>query len=263
MARIAIILTLTALITASIGCAPNSSISRAQTPVISASSYDLSDVGEVDLVEQMAENRQAYRQNLEALSAYYARTGNNQKLTWANKEIANLDRMPQYTYIRDVIPGPDLKARMVLPEATALYLDAEQLQRDSGLIPLIGLQMPYVKSENLLRLALDKYASLIRKYPTCDRIDDAAFQAGYIHENFGEYDLALTFYQRAYQWDAQTPYPARFKAAYMLDKRLHRKSEAVDLYQQALNTEGLRYPEWQKFAQERIAELTKTGVADK
>ena len=159
--------------------------------------------------------------------------GNNRKFTWADKELRSMERIPEYHYVENVIPGADLKARMAIPEATALFLDAEQNQRDAGLMPFVGVTVPYAKSSNLLRLALGQYERLIKDYPTSDKIDDAAFQAGYIHEHFKEYDIALTYYQRAYQWDSMTPNPARFRAAYLLDQRLHRKSEALTMYQEA------------------------------
>ena len=57
----------------------------------------------------------------------------------------------------------------------------------------------------LLRAALRKYGELISQYPTSDKIDDAAYKMARIHEGFGDYTIALAFYQRAYQWDAATP----------------------------------------------------------
>jgi tetratricopeptide (TPR) repeat protein len=228
--------------------------------MISASSYDLPDASEIDLVEKVAKSRMEYQASLEILADYYARTGNNRKLSWSQKELSSLTRFPQYNYVQDVIPGPELKARMADPEATALFLDAERNQRDSGLIPFVGITMPYASSSNLLRLALDQYTRLIRRYPASDKIDDAAFQAGYIHEHFKEYDLALTYYQRAYQWDSMTPHPARFRAAYLLDNRLHRKDEALQLYQEALAVEGVSYFKWKEYAEGRIAALTNTAI---
>jgi hypothetical protein len=64
-------------------------------------------------------------------------------------------------------------------------------------------------------------------------------------------------YQRAYQWNPQTPHPARFRAAFILDKRLSRRAEALELYQQALEKEGQQNFEMKSFAERRIRELTK------
>ncbi|NQV31578.1 MAG: hypothetical protein HQ515_02740 [Phycisphaeraceae bacterium] len=260
MARIATVLTLIVIITACIGCGSNGYVGP-RTSVISATDYaDLSDISEIDLVEKLAKNRIEYQASLEILEDYYARTGNSRKLTWSRKELSLLARIPHNNYVQDVIPGPELKARMADPEATALFLDAQQNQRDSGLIPFVGVPMPYAKSTNLLRLALDQYTRLIKRYPASDKIDDAAFQAGYIQEHFKEYDIALTYYQRAYQWDSMTPHPTRFRAAYLLDNHLHRKAEALQMYQAAMPLEGVRYFKWQEYAVKRIQALTNTAT---
>ncbi len=259
MARIATVLTLIVIITSCIGCGSNGYIG-ARTSVITATDYaDLSDISEIDLVEKLAQNRMEYQASLEILENYYARTGNSRKLVWSRKELASLTRIPHNPYMEDVIPGPELKARTADPEATALFLDAQQNQRDSGLMPFVGVPMPYAKSTNLLRLALDQYTRLIKRYPTSDKIDDAAFQAGYIQEHFKEYDIALTYYQRAYQWDSMTPHPARFRAAYLLDNQLHRKAEALQMYQDAMPLEGVRYFKWQEYGTKRIQTLTNTS----
>ena len=260
MARIATALTLIVIITSCLGCG-SYGYTGARTSVISASSYDLSDVSEIDLVEKLAKTRTEYQASLEILEDYYARTGNSRKLAWSRKELSSLTRGPQYNYVEDVIPGPELKARMADPEATALFLDAQQNQRDSGLIPVVGIPMPYAKSTNLLRLALEQYTRLIKRYPASDKIDDAAFQAGYIQEHFKEYDIALTYYQRAYQWDSMTPHPARFRAAYLLDNYLHRKDEALQMYQEAMPLEGVRYFKWQEYAVTRMQALTNTTTS--
>ena len=94
-------------------------------------------------------------------------------------------------------------------------------------------QFVVLKDENLLRMALDKYNQLISKFPTSDKIDDAAFRAAGIYEHFKDYSIAVQYYQRTYQWDPQTIYPAKYKAAFILDQRLHRRAEALQLYQDA------------------------------
>lgn len=258
MARIAIISTIIALIIFGFGC----NTAGPDAPIISATAYDpvdLSTMNEIDLVEKVAMNRQEYKRSLQLLRDFYATSGNNRKLLWARRELSSLERIPEYAYVQDTVPGPDLQARVSDPAATALYRDAQELQRESGLNLPGGITMPYIRNDNQLRLALDKYVSLIRRYPSSDKIDDAAFQAGYILEHFGDYDIALTYYRRAFQWDQRTPYPARFRAAYLLDNRLRQKADALDLYQEAMDTEGVRFPQWNRYAQERIQTLTNTG----
>jgi tetratricopeptide (TPR) repeat protein len=210
---------------------------------------------ETELIEQVAANRQAYRQGLVSLIDYYGRTGNNLKLEWARKELGALETMPRYNYIIEAtVAGSDLKASTTVPAADELYAEASELQREAE-------RLIVVKDDDLLRLALDKYNQLIRKYPTSDKIDDAAFKAAGIYEHFNDYTIALLYYQRAFQWDAATPYPARFKAAYILDSRMHRRAEALELYLKALQTEGkdARYSTLKDYAEKRVEELSKSG----
>lgn len=254
MARIALTATLIILVGVLVGCETYDSGQGQLVPAQAGAAAVMPKVsGEVDLVEQMVLNRQSYRQSLALLVEYYMSSGNNMKLKWAKKELEALDSMPMYKYLVEAeAAGPDLKASTPISEADKLYGEALMLQRKAE-------QLILIKDDNLLRLALDKYNQVIRKYPTSDKIDDAAFKAGEIYDYFKDYTIALLYYQRAYQWNPQTIYPARFRAAFVLDKRLHRRAEALELYQQALEKEGERYLEWKNYTDRRIRELTKRG----
>jgi len=207
---------------------------------------------EVDLVEQVATHRRSYRRSLELLMTHYTVVGDNRKLRWAQEELRALDRMPQYRYIIDaqVMPA-NLQASTRIPAADELYLDAVETQRQAEPIGIL-------KDEELLRVALTKYNSLIRQYPNSDKIDDAAYRAAGIYDYFKDYEIALIYYQRAYQWDPDTPYPARFYAASLLDKKLHRRDEALQVYQEAVLREGDRYDEWKMYGERRIKELSSS-----
>ena len=214
---------------------------------------NVADKSEADLVEQMAVSRQAYRQGLQLLVTYYTRVGNNMKLQWAQKELNALDTMPKYNYIVGaIVAGPSLKPTASIPQADDLYYEAEDFEKKAGPLP------PF-KDENSLRLALQRYNDVIKLFPTSDKIDDAAYKAGTIYEYFQDYSIALLYFQRAYQWDPDTIYPARFRAARILDKDLHRNAEALTLYQEAVKTEGRfdKYREWREFAERRIREMQK------
>lgn len=214
---------------------------------------DITGTSEADLVEKMAVNRQAYYQGLELLAGYYMRTGNNLKLEWAQKELDALNTMPKYNYIIEASVAPqNLKPRESIPGADDIYFEAEKLDKEAGTLPIL-------KNENQLRLALEKYNDVIKKYPTSDKIDDAAYKAGVIYEYFKDYTIALLYFKRTFQWDPETPHPARFRAARILDQRLHRNAEALQLYQQAVKIEGQfdRYREWREFAEKRIRALQK------
>ncbi len=210
------------------------------------------EAGEADIIEQMSINRLAYRQYLESLVAHYKKTGNNMKLKWAKDELKRLNKMPQYKYIIEAsVAGPNLKAKSSITIADYMYDEAYRLEKRAK-------RLIFIKNENLLRVTLDKYNQLIRKHPSSDKIDDAAYRAGGICEYFKDYKIALLYYQRAYQWDPDTIHPARFKAAYILDKYLHRRAEALELYQQAVKKRNLRM-NYKRSAEKRISELTKSG----
>jgi tetratricopeptide (TPR) repeat protein len=207
--------------------------------------------GEADIIEQMAADRQAYRNSLASLVDYYRNSGNSMKLTWAEKELNALDDMPQYTYIVEaVVAGADLRATDRIADAELMYRDAWQTERDAR-------RLVVVVDDDLLRLALDKYNNLIRSFPTSDKIDDAAYRAAGILEHYRDYTLALMYYQRTYQWDPETSYPARYKAAYILDTRMGRNAEALELYQEFVKTPGVD-AQLKVFAEARIRELTKS-----
>jgi len=223
-----------------------------QAGIAPGPTIDVAKTGESELAEKVADTRLAYRRALEVLVQHYTKTGNNMKLGWAQKEIDSLNSMAQYDYVVEAtMAGPNLKASKSVSDADYLYNDAVRLEDQAG-------QFMLIKDDNLLRMALDKYNQLISKFSSSDKIDDAAFRAAGIYEHFKDYTIAVLYYQRVYQWDPQTQYPARFKAAYILDRHLARRAEALNLYQEALSkitTSGEHY-QWQQVAKERVKVLT-------
>ncbi len=210
---------------------------------------EATDESESDIIERIAVNRREYQDGLESLVAHYSSIGNNMKLNWAKSELQELMKMPKYNYIVEaVIAGPDLKASTSIKMADFTFKDARNIEiaaRD------------LLNNEDRLREALGQYNELIRTYPKSDKIDDAAFYAAGIYESFRDYTLALLYYQRAYQWDPKTPHPARYKSAYILDRYLHRRLEAVELFNEALEKERLSSTS-REYAQKRIDKLTKS-----
>jgi len=222
------------------------SIGPAQSPSLTPS-------GEVDIVEDLEAHRQSYKQSMEILVRYYEKTGNNTKLNWAQKELNALNIMPQYSYI---IPGLNLRQSpqtASIREADMLFDDAKSFEQQAT--PIGSL----VTNENAYRLALRRFEQIIKQYPTSDKIDDAAYEAGKISEHFKDYTIAYDYYKSAYKWNPDTPYPARFRAARILDKYMHRYSEALDLYKEAIDKEATygQNLEWKLNAEKRITALEK------
>jgi len=260
MARAILSVVLVVLLNILVGCndVDNSSaklmLVRTKTPLGPVAAIEVAKASETDIVEQMVANRQAYRHGLKALAEYYSKEGNNMKLQWAKKELASLEGILQYNYIVEAsLAGPDLRANTSIHEANYLYEEAVKLEKKAK-------ELVVIVDEKALINALDKYNELIKRYPSSDKIDDAAYNAAGIYEHFKDYTIAALYYQRADQWDPRSQYPALFKAAYVLDRRLHRLSEALELYQQAVKKEGV-YRTYKDFAEMRIAELTKSDEA--
>lgn len=252
MARTILTAVLIVLLNVLVGCGGIDSGRSQLAPAYPGSALvvAIADTGETDIIEQVALNRQAYRQGLELLAKYYIRTGNSMKLGWAKKELATLEAVTQYDYIVEASLWPNLKASTSIPEADALYEEALQIEKNAG-------PLPFLKDENILRLALKKYRQLIKKHKSSDKIDDAAFRAAGIYEYFRDYTLAVLYYKSVYQWDRYTIHPAKYKAAYVLDRRLHRRAEALELYQQAVE-DGILPQNYKEFAESRIKALTKS-----
>jgi len=215
---------------------------------------------EADLVEEMAISREAYKRGLELLIGYYNKTGNDMKLGRAGKELQAFKLMTKYNYIMEPVLTSDvLEATTPVAAADDLYYDALAFEKSSGVIP--GLP----RNENKLRLALQNYNRLIKEHPTSDKIDDAAYKAGVIMEEFKDYVVALDYYRSAYKWDPETIHPARFRAARILDKQLHRYAEALELYQEAVRIEARfnKYRQWKEYAEDRVRAIQRLGESER
>ena len=205
--------------------------------------------GEVDYIEKLAAARDGYREALVNLITYYQSTGNAAKLQWARNELRTYEQMVHYQYLMPGEWAPEqLQATESIAEADELYAQAMSLFRQSG-----GLVL--VTNEAKLRQALQLFNQVISDYPSSDKIDDAAYRAGRIYEHFRDYQLAAVFYQRTFQWNDQTRYPARFRAAYILDHRLRMRNEALALYKLAVEKEAV-YQNNTEYALQRITQLS-------
>ena len=260
MARTILTISLILFLNILIGCTPPHSGKSQLRPEMemdynSLALIQVPSAAEADLVEQLMTYRQAYRSGLEKLIEYYTQTGNNMKLTWAQKELEATDTMTSYNYvIQATLAGPDLKAIKNIPQADDLYYEAVALDKEAEVLLLF-------KDEGKLRLALDKYNQLIREYPGSDKIDDAAFRAGRIYEHFRDYTIAVLYYKRTFQWNPDTLTTAKYKAALLLDYKLHDREQALDLYKQVLE-EGNLYESTKELVAERVSTLTKGDRAE-
>ena len=234
------------------GCAeevkddPRFRIDPAEAEIAATKGYSVPGASEVDLVEQVAADRNAYRQNLEILAAYYSTTGNEMKSKWAERE---LDSLMQYRYLMPAeIGSAYLRATESIGSADMLFEDAMKLYKDAG-----GLVV--IIDEGKLKAALAKFNLLISQYPTSDKIDDSAYRAGRIYDHFGDYEIAVVYYQRTFQWNEATAWPARFRAAYTFDQKLRMRKEALPLYRLSYEFDK-QYEANIEYARRRIKKLS-------
>jgi len=210
---------------------------------------------EVDLVEAVVKNREAYRKNLKRLHDYYSEHGYATKQGWAAYEMDGLSKVKPFRYLLDAeVPAAALTAKDSIPEADKLYEKGRELMRRGG------YGIPAVYREDRMIQAAEVFRDLIRRYPTSDKIDDAAYLCGEIHSEYlpGTDMIAVKWYERCWTWDPATPYDAKYKAATIYDYRLHDRATALELYHQVVDEQ--RDKRHARQAQARIAELT--GVDD-
>ncbi len=256
MARIVSTIVLIALLSTLVGCQGGSPDSARIMPTPNSRPLNVAPpagTSEVDVAEEMATNRAAYQRSLELLIGYYNKTGNYVKLERARKELQAFQLMTKYNYITEVkLLVDELKAITPVPAADDLFYAAVDFEKASGL--LSGF-----RNQNKLRLALQKYNQLLREYPTSDKVDDAAYKAGVIMEEFKDYVVALDYYKSAYASDPETIHPARFRAARIMDKQLHQYADALMLYKEAVAVDARfdKHRQWKNYAEDRIRDIEK------
>lgn len=211
-----------------------------------------SDQQEVDLVEEMTAHRTAYLQSLEKLRDFYSARGYAEKQAWADHELKGLRGLRTFRYVMDAeVPKVERNPIAAVEDADALY------ERGLALMRKGGHGVPVFYSEKQMVEAADLFKLLIERYPNSDKVDDAAFQLGEIYKEYmkDQESIAVQWYERALQWDSDSPHPVRFQAAVVYDYRLHNRDRALELYQEVVRREEKPLSNI-IFANRRIQELT-------
>ena len=224
-----------------------SEIIEAQTEPAPAT--DLTGLGEVALVEEVARARNAYGRALQALTDYYMERGTAFKLEWLHSEINAFNKIPKIQYLGVAeLAGPELRPMRRIPAADQLFREGVNYKDYPAFPP---------QKKDYLKLALEKFQTIVEKYPDSDKIDDAAFRMGEIYGGwyFEDWTRAVQCYERCWQWNPKTEYPAYFNAAKIYDEKLGNRVKAVELYNRVVAESN--DPDLVKQASDRIKTLTQ------
>jgi TolA-binding protein len=190
--------------------------------------------------------RRDYQGTLEQLRAYYARSGDVERARGVEEELRQYHRINKPAYVLELdVPPPTLRAAQNIPEANELYRRA-MTYKDRG------WGTDYVDNQHRAELLLQQ---LLTTYPQSDKIGDAAYQLGDLYEGkvFRQYRRAAQYFERSFQWNPNTHFDGRLRAARLYDKQLMERTEATRLYREVVahETDPKRLQE----AQKRLTEL--------
>jgi hypothetical protein len=202
---------------------------------------------DVELVERLMAARHDYQLALENLRKHYLVVGDVERARWAEEELIQFHRIGKQAYRLELdVPPPTLQAAYNIPEANDLYRRA-MTYKDKG------WGNDYLDNQ---RRAEILFQQLLTSYPQSDKIDDSAYQLGDIYENksYKQYRRAAVYYERCFQWNPNTQFDARLRAARLYDKYLNERSHAVELYRDVVTHET--DPKRIQEAQKRLVELS-------
>ncbi|MGE3805818.1 MAG: tol-pal system YbgF family protein, partial [Gemmataceae bacterium] len=201
---------------------------------------------DIEMVERLLAARRDYQAVLERLRTHYIKTGDVERAKWAEEELLQFHRISKRAYRLELdVPPPTLQAAYNVPAANELYMRAMSYKDK-------GWGQDYTDNQ---RRAEILFQQILTSYPQCDKIDDAAYQLGEIYESkaYKQYRRAASYYERCVQWNPNTQFDARLKAARLYDRVLSERQKAVDLYRQILTHST--DPKVIAEAQKRLADL--------
>ena len=209
----------------------------------------LADADAALLVEYVVAARLKYLKAMDDLLSFYQ----------SSQDRPNVERVetvldvfnPIYTYMYYLsaeIPSADLRATEPILQATDLYDKAMKAYKDSKKPWVVGgtAQVKHVH-------AIRDFREVVEKYPKSNRISRCAFFIAEIYRKYKEYDRAVVWYDRAWQWDSRTPDPVRYRAATLYDFKLKNPIKALEYYKLAVELDRDR--ENINYARERIKDL--------
>jgi TolA-binding protein len=201
---------------------------------------------EIGMVKRVIAARREYQYSLEQLHAYYQSAADAERRKWAETELLQFHRLPQPAYIIDLdVAGPGLHPDQNVPAANDLYRKAANYRTK-------GFGSEY--SDNQIRAEL-LFQQLLTQYPASNKCSDSAYQLADIYETRKppQYRRAATYFERCAQWNPNTQFDARLRAARLYDRQLNERAAAIELYKGVIahDTDERRRQE----AQRRLGEL--------
>jgi TolA-binding protein len=204
---------------------------------------------DIEKVERVLAARRDYQVALEQLRLHYITIGDVERARWAEEELIQFHRMNKQAYRLELdVPPPTLQAAQNIPEANDLYRRA-MTYKDKG-----WTGTDYLDNQRRAELL---FQQILTNYPQSDKIDDAAYQLGDIYESrpYKQYRRAAQYFERCFQWNTNTQFDARLRAARLYDKHLQERTRAIELYREITTheTDPKRIAE----AQKRLTELSQ------
>lgn len=210
-----------------------------------------------DEVEHVMMIREQYLMALADLETAYLKTGDSVKANWARRQRELSKRVETYPYLTEDTQEyhVDVAPEESIPEADATFTEAVKIYEEVKLIPAAGALEP---TKNEARKALNLFKTILVQYPKSDKVDDCSFYCGdiykeYLRDDDPDNELAVRYYRWAFTLNPNTPHPARFQCAVVLDYRRHERDKALELYHQVLEESNDSNARW---AATRIEQLT-------
>lgn len=204
------------------------------------------DTGDIEMVERLLVARRDYQKTLILLRAHYLKVGDMERAHWAEEELLQFHRMNHQAYRLDLdVPPPSLRPSVNIPEANKLYTQALSYKDH-------GWGNDYIDNQRRAEILLQQ---LLTQYPQSTKISDVAYQLGDLYESkaFRQYGRAGLYFERCVQWNPNTHFDARIRAARIYDRHTHERAKAIDLYREVKTheTDTKRIAE----ADKRLADL--------
>lgn len=217
----------------------------AQAPGVSTSTTG-NVKNDLELVQKLNAARKDYQTTLEQLRVLYLQAGDVERARWAEDELRQYHRIPKFAFRLELdVPPPGLTGKDNVPEANQLLIRALSFKDKGWSTDSIDNQR---RTEILLQ-------ELLSKYPNSNKISDAAYNLGDLYEKapYKMYRRAALYFERCFQWNSNTTYDARLRAARLYDKQTLDRARAMELYRE-VTTHTADSKQLQE-AQRRLTEL--------